>query len=550
MPTCGPGERVWVLDVPYGTQVDGASWHPAVKTHLFVGRAVPPHLAPYVPGPYTLGRFIENVLNPDDPTPSPEPTGALEPRMIQFEAADAIAERAAAGGRLFLLADEPGVGKTISAVLGATAVGDLRGARRVLVVADRPAAITIGHWGRTITALGDGGLEWVVITWDRLDKVKDHAWDVIIADEAHALRRTSTKRWKVWAKVSGHGRPHDKAPFVIATTATPGHTPLELPYLAPAYAQVLDEPMREWTSATQAGSAFASALERHGVGVDHGRYGATWTTDPARRAADLKLVRGWLSDERPPAMLHRSAPWGPVPISGMPVTLTPTERTAYEAEWGEFCREMDLARRGRSVAKGRAALLRFRQKAGLIRVDSTVAWIAQQVQADRQVACSVEFVTTAADPIADRLRDSGIDVATIYGGDRFDAEAERLRFQTGEAKVCVFTTVASISLHAGEALEGGRQASTEPRVGIFHQARFSGIAARQVTGRTHRDHQVSPWHIAYAEGTVEEQVGKVMVERIAAASDSVGSDTTGLTDLAQLLGADWLPPSTMTADGA
>ena len=56
----------------------------------------------------------------------------------------------------------------------------------------------------------------------------------------------------------------------------------------------------------------------------------------------------------------------------MPVTLTPAERTAYEAEWGEFCREMDIARRGRNVARGRAALLRFRQKAGLIRVDSTV----------------------------------------------------------------------------------------------------------------------------------------------------------------------------------
>ncbi|MFC5678755.1 DEAD/DEAH box helicase [Aeromicrobium endophyticum] len=548
LPVAGPGERIWVVDVPYGTQVDGAAWHTAVKTHLFVGRDLPEHLAPYAPGAHTLGRFIENSLNPDDPTPNPEPTGALEPRKIQFEAADAIAERAAAGGRQFLLADEPGVGKTISAVLGATAVGDLRGAQRVLVVADRPAAITIGHWCRTITALGDGGLEWVVITWDRLDKVKDHTWDVIIADEAHALRRTTTKRWKAWTKISGHSRPHDKAPFVIATTATPGHTPLELPYLAPAYAQVLGEPMREWTAATQAGTTFAAALERHGVGVEHGRYGATWTTDPTRRAADLKLVRGWLADERPPAMLHRAAPWGPVPISGMPVTLTPAERAAYGAEWGEFCREMDLARRGRSIAKGRAALLRFRQKAGLIRVDSTVAWIAQQVEAERQVACSVEFVTTAADPIADRLRDAGIEVASIYGGDRFDAEAERLRFQKGEAKVCVFTTVASISLHAGETLADGRRASTEPRVGIFHQARFSGIAARQVTGRTHRDHQVSPWHIAYAEGTVEEQVGKVMVERIAAASDSVGSDTTGLTDLAHLLGADWLPPTAMTTD--
>ncbi|RJS46161.1 DEAD/DEAH box helicase family protein [Nocardioides cavernaquae] len=545
LPFVGPGERLWVLDIPYGTQVDAASWHPAVKTHLYVGRRLPAELEPYRPGPYTLGRFVENTLNPDSPVKNPEATDELEPRQIQFEGADVIAARAEAGGRQFLLADEPGVGKTITAVLGATAVGSLRGAQRVLVVADRPAAITIGHWCRTITALGDGGMDWVVITWDRLEKVAAYDWDVIIADEAHALRRTTTKRWKLWAKISGHSKPHDKAPFVIATTATPGHTPLELPYLAPAYAQVLNEPMSAWYAARQPAVVFGEALERHGIGIEEGRYGGTWSADPARRAADLKLVRGWLADERPPAMLHRAAPWGPVPISGMPVTLDPAERAAYEAEWGEFCREMDIARRGRNTAKGRAALLRFRQKAGLIRVDSTVAWIAQQVAAERQVACSVEFVATAADPIADRLRDAGLEVATIYGQDRFDPEAERLRFQTGKAKVCVFTTVASISLHAGETLADGRQASTEPRVGVFHQARFSGIAGRQVTGRTHRDHQVSPWHIAYAEGTVEEQVGKVMVERIAAASDTVGGDTSGLVDLAGLLGADWLPSAAL-----
>ena len=549
LPFVGPGERLWILDVPYGTQVEGASWHPAVKMHVFVGRTLPAHLAPYSPGPHTLGRFLENLHNPGSPAPVPAPAEDLEPRQNQYEAADAIAARAEAGGRQFLLADEPGVGKTISAVLGASAVGDLRGAQRVLVVADRPAAITIGHWCRTITALGDSGLEWVVITWDRLEKVTSFHWDVIIADEAHALRRTTTKRWKLWARLSGHGKPPEKAPFVIATTATPGHTPLELPYLAPAYAQVHDEKITEWTSVKEPAATFATALERHGIALEKGRYGATWTTEATRRAEDLARVRGWLEDAEPAAMLHRAAPWGPVPISGMPVTLTPAEREAYEAEWGEFCREMDLARRGRNTAKGRAALLRFRQKAGLLRVDSTAAWIAQQVEAERQVACSVEFVTTAADPITERLQDMGIKVATIYGRDRFDVEAERLRFQTGQAPVCVFTTVASISLHAGETLPGGEQASTAPRMGLFHQARFSGIAGRQVTGRTHRDHQVSPWHIAYAQDTVEEQVSKVMVERIAAASDTVGGDTAGLGDVAALLGADWLPQAALT-DGA
>ena len=70
-----------------------------------------------------------------------------------------------------------------------------------------------------------------------------------------------------------------------------------------------------------------------------------------------------------------------------------------------------------------------------------------------------------------------------------------------------------------------------------------------MTGRTHRDHQVSPWHIAWAEGTVEEQVGRVMVERIAAASDTVGGDTGELADVALLLGADWLPGTALTEGG-
>jgi hypothetical protein len=41
-----------------------------------------------------------------------------------------------------------------------------------------------------------------------------------------------------------------------------------------------------------------------------------------------------------------------------------------------------------------------------------------------------------------------------------------------------------------------------------------------------------------------------MVERIAAASETVGSDTTGLTTVAELLGADWLPTTTLTEESA
>jgi hypothetical protein len=536
LPTAGPGERVWVLAVPFRAPAPGAQWHPGLQAHVWVGAELPPELAPYDPPPYTLERFLEDELN-EKPRPLPM-VRPLTPRDQQCDGADAIADHAAAGGRVFLLGDDPGVGKTGTAILAVKAVAEQRPVRTVLVIADRPAAITIPHWARSIAGFGDGGLRWCVTTWDRLGKVATLRFDVVVADEAHMVRHTTTQRWKHWRAVSGAGRVKD-APYVLAATATPAHTPLELPYLSPEFAARTGESLREW-------SDLAGRLAAHGFHVERGRYGWGWTEDADERRADLARLQGWLADADPPATLHRPAPWGPVSVTGTPVALTPAERAAYESEWSEFRAEMQLARRSRQSAKGRAALLRFRQKAGLIRVQATVDWVKAQVEAERQVAVSVEFVETAADPIRDALLDAGISVAGIYGRDRFDVEAERLRFQRGEAAVCVFTVTASISLHAGELLPDGSTATETPRVGLFHQPRFSGIQARQVTGRTHRDGRTSPWRIAFAEDTVEEQVARVMVERLAVSGSAAGADTSSLREIAELLDADWLPAAALS----
>ncbi|WP_448610763.1 helicase [Geodermatophilus sp. URMC 60] len=540
-PVAGPGERVWVLAVPFRAPAPGAQWRPDLQAHVWVGRELPPELAPYDPAPYTFERFLEDELN-DSPR-AVRPGRPLVPREEQATGAEAVVASAQAGHRVFLLGDDPGVGKTGTAVLAAREICELRGGDRVLVVADRPAAITIPHWTRSIAGFGDGGLRWCVTTWDRLAKVAKLSFDVVIADEAHMVRHTTTQRWKHWKAVSGGSRAKD-VPFVIAATATPAHTPLELPYLAPQFAQRHGEPLRAWAD-------LPAKLAQHGFHVERGRYGWAWTEDADERRADLARLQGWLAAGDPPAALHRPAPWGPVSVTGTPVALTPAEQAAYESGWQEFRAEMQLARKARQTARGRAALLRFRQKAGLIRVQATVDWVRAQVEAERQVAVSVEFVETAADPIREALQDAGIAVACIYGGagsnrDRFDVEAERLRFQTGAAPVCVFTVTASISLHAGELLPGGAAAATTPRVGLFHQPRFSGIQARQVTGRTHRDGQVSPWRVAFAEDTVEEQVARVMVERLAVSGSTAGADTSALREIAELLDADWLPPVALT----
>jgi hypothetical protein len=543
LPVPGPGERVWVLAVPFRAAAPGATWHPGLQAHVFVGAALPPELAPYDPPPHSFERFLEDRLNA---APRPVPVArALVPRSLQVDGAAAVVAHAAAGGRVFLLGDDPGVGKTGTAILAAREVARQRGGRSVLVVADRPAAITIPHWIRSIAGFGDGGLQWCVTTWDRLAKVAalqklGVRFDVVIGDEAHMVRHTTTQRWKHWKAVSGAGRVK-AAPYVIAATATPAHTPLELPYLAPELAAQHGAPLRDWAD-------LPARLSAVGFHVERGRYGWAWTEDADERRADLARLQGWLTGAEPPATLHRPAPWGPVSVTGAPVALTPAERAAYESGWQEFRSEMQLARRRRETARGRAALLRFRQKAGLIRVQATVDWVRAQVEAERQAAVSVEFVETAADPIREALLSSGTAVACIYGRDRFDVEAERLRFQTGAAQVCVFTVTASISLHAGELLPSGGTATALPRVGLFHQPRFSGIQARQVTGRTHRDGHVSPWRVAYAEETVEEQVARVMVERLAVSGSTAGADTSALREIGELLDADWLPPAALSGE--
>jgi hypothetical protein len=556
LPTAGPGERVWVLAVPFRAPAPGAVWHAGLQAHVWVGALLPPELAPYDPPPYTFERFLEDELN-EKPRPLPMARPMI-PRDQQCDGADVVAAHAAAGGRVFLLGDDPGVGKTGTAILAVKAIAEQRDVRTVLVIADRPAAITIPHWARSIAGFGDGGIRWCVTTWDRLAKVSalqktGLRLDVVVADEAHMVRHTTTQRWKHWKAVSGAGRVKD-APFVLAATATPAHTPLELPYLAPEFAVRHGESIRDWAD-------LPKKLDAHGFHVERGRYGWQWTEDAGDRRTDLARLQSWLTDADPPAMLHRPAPWGPVSVTGTPVALTPAERAAYDSEWSEFRAEMQLARRARQSARGRAALLRFRQKAGLIRVQATVDWVKAQVEAERQVAVSVEFVETAADPIREALLDAGIPVAGIYGSARSgsarsgsdrsgrspgDPEAERLRFQRGEAMVCVFTVTASISLHAGETLPDGRSASGTPRVGLFHQPRFSGIQARQVTGRTHRDGKTSPWRVAFAEDTVEEQVARVMVERLAVSGSTAGADTSSLQEIAELLDADWLPAAALT----
>ena len=82
----------------------------------------------------------------------------------------------------------------------------------------------------------------------------------------------------------------------------------------------------------------------------------------------------------------------------------------------------------------------------------------------------------------------------------------------------------------------------------MHNVRYSGLAGRQILGRTHRDHQVSPWWVSYAEGTVEEGIAQTMIERFKATADTAGADSSALGRVAELLGVSWLPEDALIGD--
>ncbi|RIJ79193.1 DEAD/DEAH box helicase [Nakamurella silvestris] len=557
LPVAGPGERIWLLDVPYGTTAVGARWVPQWKAFAHVAVTLPESLAEFASKPFSYQRWIEDDVN-GRPGPPAHGIAPKQPRRQQYEGADAIIAAAESGARQFLLADAPGTGKTITLIMAATEIALSRaGGRteppRILVAVDRPVGITVPHWRTSIAAVDTGDPRtprWLVISPDQLTKLlagngrPRFSFDVIILDEAQLYRHLDTKRVTAMRRVARYADAHEGAPFVIAATATPAHNPAELTYLGPVLAQVHGQRAGDW-------SDVGARMQEVGLPLEQQYRKWTWApgTTGADQQAAAQTVRRWLTDHNPALMLHRPAEWGEAPLEPMPVELDAAEHQQYQSEWAIFRREMDLARVGRSTAKGRAAIMRFRQKAGMIRVPYTVDWAANQVKAGRQVVISVEFVSTAADPIAEALADKGIEVARIYGSGRYDVEAERLRFQRGQAQVCVFTVTSSISLHAGEMLADGTSATDTPRVGVLHQPGYSGIATRQRLGRIHRDGQVGEWWLAFAEGTVEEQITGTLLDRLRATSDLVGGDTTALQSIAEMLGAQWLPEQVLGETG-
>jgi primosomal protein N' len=532
--------RVHVLDVPFamraGATAGGARWDASHGVFLYEGTALPAALAPFRPQPYSWELHVQRELDETATPPPKAPTGSIVLRDHQEKAVAAIAASRAAGRPGFLLADDVGLGKTITAW---DAILRFRDAHRVLIVC--PLAV-IAHWRRTIEAMGDGGRDIVVVNYDRLGKlfeVSDAARkrirskkglaragtapeiDVVVLDESHRCKNPTAARSKLAAKLVA------RAGFCLWLSATAGQNPLELSYLAPLLA-----------STTGAKAADLKDFEQwcidQQLGVTRGTFGKwEWRGD----RADCEKVRAMLFDAprgRPPAGIRRR----PEDVVGWPEInriLTPIEldreaRALYLQAWTEFRREMELAPRGRDPRSALTASLRLRQKSSFIRASGSVELARELLDNGHQVAISVAFIETLT--AMREAFESGLGAvpcAVIHGGIPAPArEAERLRFQRGEARVVLFTVEEGISLHQGEHDDVQRSE-------VIHDLRWSAIQMAQIEGRCHRDGRFAQVYWAYADGTVEEKLARVVASRIHTMKEMIGDDVETLREIERLL---------------
>jgi hypothetical protein len=256
--------------------------------------------APRVHGRLAGWQLIEPLLNSfeqaapgapacmelPEPRPMPIPNGLdLMPHQARLLAA--VAE----GHRTFLLADEPGLGKTAQALLAAQVANAYPLLAIVPNVVKANWAREAQMWtpGRSVTVVHgdgetvDGFADIVVVNYEVLDRhvgwMGEHGFRSLVVDEAHYIKNKKSQRSQNVLEVSRRIRQRVARPLLMALTGTPLINDID------DFRTIWQ--MLGWIEEKKPGNALMASLEETGLTpADHPFY-------PAARQAvvDLGIVR-------------------------------------------------------------------------------------------------------------------------------------------------------------------------------------------------------------------------------------------------------------------
>jgi SNF2 domain-containing protein/helicase-like protein len=198
--------------------------------------------APKLQGRLVGWELIEPLLNSfEHPSPGasacmdlPEPPVARTRKGLDLMAHQArLLAAVSAGHRTFLLADEPGLGKTAQALLAAQVANAYPLLAIVPNVVKTNWAREAELWtpGRSVTVIHgdgdtiDGFADIVVINYEVLDRhvdwIGDHGFRGMVVDEAHYIKNKKSQRSQHVIEVSERIRKRVRRPLLMALTGTP-----------------------------------------------------------------------------------------------------------------------------------------------------------------------------------------------------------------------------------------------------------------------------------------------------------------------------------------
>lgn len=558
-------DDVRYLDVPFDERYDasnlGAKYDSRRKTWYAPASAVKA-IERYGSDDFSYQRWLEDTHNRHIRPFTPGST-KFTPHPHQKQDGELILKAWEQGRQGFLIASGTGVGKTLSMIAGTCNIARKAGftpMKRMKVLIVCPKSV-IPSWRNTLRAYADTILLRVmVINYQQLNKlIKEPAsaktaktkrtknrrtarngepkinFNVIIFDEEQYLKNYPDSAVSMAANtIAQMGTSYRKGekPFVISGTATPGTNPLELAMMAPWLSTLINPSNRKYT----APSAWGQFLADNGFHVKKGKTGWSWSQIPwygskndknaSQTAAKHKIEQEHAMDVKAigKALKTPSAPYiqrKPSDIAGwptqqaieLPMDIGLKGMTDYMLAWTQFRAALKLAASKNDSKSPLVEALRFRQKASLLKAPGIAEFAIEQVKSGNQVFIGCEFMETI-DMIESKLKSARIPFAEYSGRNETNREQERLRFQKGEAKIILCTTVAGVSFHAGEKLPDGSNATTADRITILADVRNRVLDTMQQMGRCHRDGQNSVCYIPYAEKTVDEKVIGTFVMKI------------------------------------
>jgi len=334
--------------------------------------------APRVHGYLAGWELIEPLLNsfeqaaPGAPASMelPEPRPVLLPEGLDLmEHQATLLASVAEGHRTFLLADEPGLGKTAQALLAAQAADAFPLLCIVPNVVKTNWAREAKMWtpSRSVTVVHgdgqdvDGFADIVVVNYEVLDRhvgwMGEHGFRGLVVDEAHYIKNKKSQRSQNVLEVSDRIRQRVARPLLMALTGTPLINDID------DFRAIWQ--MLGWIDEKKPGKVLMAALEGNGfTPADHAFY-------PAARQAviDLGIVRRRKVDVAADIPARR--------IADLPVEL--------EGAMGRSIREAEQQLAKRLVGRYQAALEHRRAGYSVLGEDGIDHELVRRV-AEREVA--------------------------------------------------------------------------------------------------------------------------------------------------------------------